>query len=190
MGCRDGFGPCAMMLDSTDYAAVAAHLIEENEKLRETNNILKRQAYEDELTKVGNRRCFFCKIGEMIDSGVHPLVCVIDVNNFKEINDEYGHRVGDEVLEAIAKRLSAFCRSVDLACRLGGDEFGVIFHPPMDQDQATRRAEQCFDRPIATRAGAIPVSASIGSCKSRPGNSPGQVYELADLSMYEVKHGV
>lgn len=174
----------------TDYAAIAAHLMEENAKLRAENSVLERQAYEDELTKVGNRRCFFGKIAELIADGVYPLVCVIDVNKFKEINDEYGHRVGDEILEAIAQRLASVCRGIDLACRLGGDEFGVVFHPPMGKTQAIERIRSCLSRPIATSAATIPVSASVGAHKSKPGNRPVEIYELADRSMYGVKHGL
>jgi diguanylate cyclase (GGDEF)-like protein/PAS domain S-box-containing protein len=97
-------------------------------------------AEHDALTGARNRRRFERDISEQVGRarryGEHAALLIIDVNNFKQINDTYGHRIGDRVLKAIAAALSRRLRETDIVARLGGDEFGVLL-PYASESQAT-----------------------------------------------------
>ncbi len=98
--------------------------ISERKKLQQK---LKELSYKDPLTMVGNRRYFFEKLDEQIDlyakDKIPCSVAVIDIDNFKDINDTYGHYVGDQVLKGVAELLSTGLKENDFIARFGGDEF-------------------------------------------------------------------
>jgi diguanylate cyclase (GGDEF)-like protein len=116
-------------------------------------------------------------------------VVFVDLDDFKAINDAYGHGVGDEVLTAVAGRLSAGTRSPDLVARLGGDEFVVLLAvpSPADLDAAVERIRGELARPLAVAGHTITVSASIGVARPRPDDSPQDVLDRADRAMYDEK---
>jgi diguanylate cyclase (GGDEF)-like protein len=87
---------------------------------------LEASSYLDPLTNIYNRRKFFLEC-ESLAAGSYPLAfCLIDIDNFKSLNDTYGHHVGDLVLVAFGKLLQSTFRSSDIFCRYGGEEFAVI----------------------------------------------------------------
>jgi len=87
---------------------------------------LHRQANIDSLTGICNRRCFFTKMTTIFKKKFPVSLMMIDVDNFKRINDTYGHSAGDEVLKQLAKILKSNTRSTDIVARLGGEEFAVV----------------------------------------------------------------
>ena len=95
-------------------------------------------------------------------------VAMIDLDHFKEINDEHGHRAGDEVLRWVAEQLRASVRSTDIVCRLGGDEFAVAFlgsdHHRLDErlEEFRRKVEDCHLRSESGASETLPISVSIG----------------------------
>jgi len=138
-------------LDFLKSLASEAALAIENARLR---NELRRLAVTDHLTGIANRREIERRLNEELqraaDTGASVAILMIDVDNLKRINDEFGHVAGDEVLCALGRRLETAIRSSEAAGRLGGDEF-IVMLPESDIAQATGLA----DRLIATLPGVI-----------------------------------
>ncbi len=130
---------------------------------------VQRLAITDPLTGWNNRRHFFSKAQNELERSLrygHSLsVIMLDIDNFKEVNDQYGHLVGDQILQAIAKRINNNLRTPDVGGRYGGEEF-VILLPETGILAAQQAAERIritvTDMPIATTKGPVAVSISLG----------------------------
>ena len=151
---------------------------------------LHRLATIDPLTGLYNRRFGEQRLAaEAARSRRHGnllSVAFFDLNDFKQVNDQFGHAAGDEVLCEFARRLMSAIRVSDFAVRMGGDEFMVIL-PECPADQARKMVGR-LDRVVATYLGsAIPVPFSAGSVGYGPGETPEQFLERADRLLYENK---
>ncbi len=159
------------------YAAgrtVSLHntLLETIETLAKSNKQLEALSTTDPLTGLGNRRYLRTQLDAMLAetaSRGHPTCCaIIDLDHFKDINDRYGHDIGDEVLAGFATRILRTVRPTDVVTRIGGEEFAVIMH----YINATQYRPEIFQRiqrslsqrPIQTSAGEIAITASMGVC--------------------------
>jgi diguanylate cyclase (GGDEF)-like protein len=115
---------------------------------------------------------------------------MIDINGLKPINDTHGHLIGDQLIIRVAQLLKAACRSEDIICRIGGDEFAILC-PASRQEQASHLAERIRahmgERPLKLKDGQLlPISLSIGAaCSDDCG--PEQILIVADGRMYEEK---
>ena len=147
----------------------------------------------DPLTSMLNRNALRSRLAELTHQAAlieQPIAVVVaDVDGFKEINDAYGHAVGDAVLRDLAYRMRKRLRAFDLAYRLGGEEF-VILLPGADVAQAEVVAEdlrRCVaDEPLS----GLEVTMSFGIAASQPGAFDyDETFRLADQAMYEAKHG-
>lgn len=148
---------------------------------------LRLQASHDDLTGLLNRRGFFERLQtEAVGEGT---IVVIDCDDFKDVNDEYGHQVGDEFLKGLAGRLSSGVSRDDLIARWGGDEFLLLLRVPFDEGTAVARrvVEQAMGRPMSTSAGLIPVSLSAGAARFDPEKGLDQGIAGADRAMYAAK---
>ncbi len=156
---------------------------------------LRRQASFDSLTGVLNRAELERQLAKAIshaNRGVYRgAVMVIDIDDFKSINDSYGHPAGDAVLQDIAQRLGAVARTGDSLGRLGGDEFVLILEGLKSREDAAAAARKASDTTTYTlRFGAniLRVSTSIGVAMfPEQGDSPQSLLELADQAMYRAK---
>ena len=151
----------------------------------------------DELTGLYNRRYF----GEALEREVSrarryetPLVlCIMDLDHFKKINDTYGHPTGDMVLSRIGGLLKAHIRQSDLACRYGGEEFAVIL-PSTEAGDAVSLCERFRTMVSETRfechsAGfQITISVGIGTYDNSIEQSPAELIRMADTALYKAKH--
>lgn len=132
-------------------------------------SVARREAMMDPLTRLWNRRganVLLKSALERADREHHPLgIAVLDLDNFKRINDTYGHQTGDELLRKIGARLVGAVRNQDLVFRIGGDEF-LLLMVDTDEEVAKRVAERVrraiTEESIPTRAGALPASVSVG----------------------------
>lgn len=190
----------SVKVDSADDSeARISRLERENARLKRSLarlRIFRSMAYRDPLTGMWNRRYFEERLKEEFSRAERAgasrsfSVVVIDVNGFKEINDQHGHLVGDEVLRWVGAFLSANLRTHDVACRTGGDEFMVLL-PDLsatDAGQVIGRLRAQLDRSNANRT--LPVSLSIGSA-SWPDVSQSceMLLARADAAMYQDKRG-
>ena len=156
----------------------------------------KRMAVIDHLTGIFNRRYFDHRLGEetarMRRKGFPFCVALIDLDHFKRINDTHGHKTGDRVLVSFARFLQANLRRVDVICRIGGEEFGVIMpetHITAGLAIVERLLGRLLERPLPVEGGpAVAVSFSCGIVSN--GHSltdTDRLFEVADQALYAAK---
>ena len=156
---------------------------------------LTRQANQDALTGLLNRRGLVNEL-EKRAAEFRALSCVysvflVDVDDFKHVNDTYGHMIGDLYLQHVAKRLELAMRAEDLVSRFGGDEFIVLAKTTdaVDMEIIARRIQQSFDAPWVHHQFAIHTHLSIGiAAYPIDGVTIWDVVEAADRALYEAKH--
>jgi diguanylate cyclase (GGDEF)-like protein len=150
-------------------------------------------ASHDTLTELMNRGSFMTALADAV-AGAPPgavAVLFLDLDDFKQINDTYGHTAGDAVLVTTARRLSDACRAGDLVARLGGDEFVLLCRSASDAAAAfglATRVRDAVTQPIPTPVGEVRVGASIGIATNRKADMPEDVLRRADERMYQTKH--
>jgi diguanylate cyclase (GGDEF)-like protein/PAS domain S-box-containing protein len=146
-------------------------------------------AYHDPLTGLPNRAL----LGQHLDDvgrGTSPYgILLIDLNDFKTVNDTLGHQIGDELLKAVAERLRAAAGDQALVARLGGDEFAVVISDAsVEGTQALAAAMRAtFDSPFDLSCGPLTGRGTVGLAVVEPGQSPDDVLAAADRSMYHSK---
>jgi len=155
---------------------------------------LQRIAEEDDLTKLPNRRWFFASARLALDNanaaGRAMALLVIDADHFKQLNDSYGHAVGDKALVAIADVLRENFRDEDLVCRLGGEEFAVLVDGmPLTEAKhlATRVVEAVAANPLCEANAIIEYSVSCGIADTSSSYDLGVLFKAADDAMYLAK---
>ncbi|MGK5111540.1 MULTISPECIES: diguanylate cyclase domain-containing protein [unclassified Geodermatophilus] len=151
---------------------------------------LRRQAYEDPLTHLPNRRYAEARLDGLLSSGAAPALAVVDVDRFKEVNDTAGHPTGDAVLRTVAELLIAGVRDTDEVCRWAGDEF-VILLPDTTAEQAERALERTR-RAVAEHDWAglgvdLPVTISVGIASATRGDDRRTLFAAADGVLYDAK---
>jgi two-component system cell cycle response regulator len=167
------------------------------DKLRHSLQLSLEMAITDQLTGLHNRRYMTRHLGTLIgnlpNSGKPVSFLIMDIDYFKQVNDTYGHDVGDEVLREFASRISQNVRGVDLACRYGGEEFVVVM-PDTDMNFAYMVAERLrqavADAPfqIGVEPGQLPVTISIGVTSSEgPSDTADALLKRADKALYRAK---
>lgn len=181
-----------MALDSQELVAhLKAEVSIYETKLKAAEHL----AFRDELTQVANRRSVEERVHWNIENGQPFCVVMLDLNHFKQVNDKYGHVVGDKLLKEFAKELQLNTRSGDLVGRWGGDEFVVVLG--CDAISASSHIARIRDwvfgkytieledkkHPLEIR-----VDASIGIAEWRAGETIQQVIEKADTAMYVEKN--
>jgi diguanylate cyclase (GGDEF)-like protein/PAS domain S-box-containing protein len=158
---------------------------------REREARLRQRAQTDLLTGLPNRSALFDALHAALDptdgAGCALLFC--DLDRFKEVNDRYGHAVGDQLLVEVATRLSALAGPGDLVARLGGDEF-VLLSCDGGTSRLTGLAEAVVERlrvPFHGPEGEFTIGVSVGTAAGRPGEAPDEVVARADRAMYGAK---
>jgi diguanylate cyclase (GGDEF)-like protein/PAS domain S-box-containing protein len=151
-------------------------------------------AQHDPVTHVANRRCFLERLDRALAAarpGDTAAVLFVDLDHFKQINDEYGHDAGDCVLRSVAATLSELVRPNDLVARFGGDEFTVLLTELADADHAHQiaaRVTAALTRPLRAGDHDIEVSASVGVALAPVDASGGEdLVRRADEAMYIAK---
>lgn len=153
------------------------------------------QAFHEPLTGLANRALFMDHLRHALarTDRRRGLVAVLflDLDNFKLLNDSFGHNVGDQLLMAVAGRLRACVRPEDTVARLGGDEFTVLLEDIENTAEAVRVAERIIEAlraPFVLKEYRIFASASVGIASSTfPQDRPSDLLKNADLALYEVK---
>lgn len=178
-------------IDQAELEAKLARAFRERNYIRK----LEQLSLQDSLTGLLNRRAFDLRFGEEVEradrQGKELYLAMIDVDNFKDYNDEYGHLQGDEVLKGLGKILKDCTRqSVDFSFRLGGDEFGVLL-PETNADQATEIVQRILLSYIEKNYGKTTLSIGVASCnlnrEADRAEEEKRIKEKADQAMYEAK---
>ncbi len=151
------------------------------------------QANFDALTGLANRHHFSSRMDSLVPrlgvGGRSVVLCLIDIDHLKEINDRHGHLLGDEVLESLGAIMRSELRSNDIASRLGGDEFCFVA-VDADLERGTRIAERILERlssqafGLSSDKGPFAVTATIGLAEWRPGMDERALLNAADKSLY------
>ncbi|MGJ7457593.1 diguanylate cyclase domain-containing protein [Halomonas sp. RA08-2] len=163
--------------------------------LRQTEEELRYLAHHDPLTGLTNRSLFY----DRLDSALHAAhrhqsglaLLFLDLNDFKLINDVYGHAVGDRVICSVARRLESCVRETDTVARMGGDEFTVLLTDIYSLDAVSRKVEQILAvvaEPLGPELDGIAPSCSIGvACYPADGEDADALLSHADSDMYRIK---
>lgn len=164
---------------------------------RRAEELLMHAAMHDTLTGIANRAQFFDRLGavplaERRHAGGHAAVLYLDLDGFKIVNDTFGHKAGDVVLQTVTDRMLRAVRADDLVARLGGDEFAVLCQDVSSVGQATGLADRLIaavSEPIDVCDGVVQVGASIGIALSTPGVTlAAELLDAADRALYHAKH--
>jgi len=162
---------------------------------KELEQELKTMAQEDPLTGLLNRRSFFGRMDAELDRvdryGSILSFLMIDLDHFKQVNDNYGHQAGDRVLEEFGKNLRDLIRSCDIAGRLGGEEFGILLPGadlPMAASMAERLRSAWENTAVIHNEDSILSTISIGYTQHQEsGERPEALFKRADEALYEAK---
>ena len=162
---------------------------------RNSFELLKLQAQFDSLTKLPNRILFYDRFSQQLAlsnrHGSKFAVMFIDLDKFKPVNDVLGHYIGDQLLIAVANRLTSLVREVDTVCRWGGDEFAILVSNISSSDDAVVTAEKlltALNLPFEVAEHTITISASIGiAIYPDHGEDMHSVLHRADEAMYAAK---
>jgi diguanylate cyclase (GGDEF)-like protein len=158
---------------------------------RELTDVLRQRDLEffnrDSLTSLANRRAFAARGAELEASKSSYVIALLDLDNFKTINDLYGHAEGDRVLSVVGASLSEVIRQGDLAARYGGEAFGVLF-VGVSVETASEIIQRFINElpELLKRKGAPPITASVG-LNSDKAESFNAKFQEADVALYEAK---
>ncbi|MBR9787539.1 MAG: sensor domain-containing diguanylate cyclase [Vibrionaceae bacterium] len=158
------------------------------------------RALHDELTQLPNRRYFMqsykqqFELAQRYKKRYNFALVNIDLDDFKHINDTYGHNAGDKVLRETAERVKGSLRSSDMVARMGGDEFLVVVYNPKSEESLLALLQKIelalCSKPVIYGQDLIKLRVSMGYAMFEPGiTSPEQMMKTADERMYQHKHG-
>jgi diguanylate cyclase (GGDEF)-like protein len=179
----------------SEALALAAELATLAIETRRLYSDLLRRSEFDLLTDIHNRFSLEKRLDAQIEDArqnatIFGLIYV-DLDKFKQINDIYGHRVGDLYLQQVALRMKNQIRSVDTLARLGGDEFAVLLPVARnreDCEEVARRLERCFDEPFFVAGNILHCQASVGiALYPENGATKDSLLNAADAAMYQAK---
>jgi diguanylate cyclase (GGDEF)-like protein len=144
----------------------------------------------DELTGLLNRRAFVARATTLIKQGLRHNMAysffMIDIDHFKQVNDQYGHNTGDDVLSSIGQLLKNNSREDDVLARIGGEEFAIITLN-QNSESPMQFAEKLLSKIRAEKIQGIDVTVSIGLAISATASFE-QLYKGADILLYDAKH--
>jgi len=197
---QKGAQDCALKEDLAGRSAVRilTHAIERQRIMLELHEAREREQYlatHDPLTGVPNRMLFQDRLAQALAAasryGQRLAVLFVDLDGFKEVNDAFGHDVGDRVLAELARRIAAVVRKTDTVARMGGDEFTLVLTQIGRPDDAARVARNLLDRiavPVRLPDGELRIGASIGiALHPGDGDRADTLVRNADAAMYAAK---
>lgn len=163
--------------------------VQRTNELERLSNELRRQSLTDPLTDMPNRLAFDQAMQEIQSTDVPASLGIIDINEFKAINDTLGHVAGDELLKHIARQLRSVLSDAELAARIGGDEFAYVIRD-FDADTAQRRfneVSEAVNGAVVIAGGRVRINCAVGFTNRECGESVSSWIGRADRAMYERK---
>ncbi len=181
------------LLDDPSVKGLALNLRDVTER-KALEDQLRQLAFHDPLTLLANRSLFRNRVEHALALSRRTqdrlAVLMIDLDNFKNVNDSLGHDVGDRLLQTAAQRLVKCTRAADTVARLGGDEFAVLLEGVSTIEQAEQIAAsvtEAFRMPLMIDGNDLLVTTSVGVALSEPGQDTEDVLRDADIAMYNAK---
>jgi diguanylate cyclase (GGDEF)-like protein/PAS domain S-box-containing protein len=156
---------------------------------RALEQLLAEEARRDPLTGVANRKELFEVLSPILEEGALTAALYVDLDGFKDVNDHFGHTVGDELLCNVAARLRGAIRNIDTVARVGGDEFVVICRELESTDEAVtigHRIREGLGRPFGLSVATVTIDSSIGIAFGRTGDAD-RLLARADEALYRAK---
>lgn len=154
---------------------------------------IKKQAFIDDLTKLNNKRSYNNQINknlEIFENTKEPFSMIIfDIDFFKRVNDNYGHLIGDRVLEEFSKLITSNIRNIDSAFRIGGEEFALILKNTSlkNADRVAEKLRALVEQKLKViKNETITISAGVTEVKS--GDTADKIYKRADDCLYKAKN--
>jgi diguanylate cyclase (GGDEF)-like protein/PAS domain S-box-containing protein len=154
---------------------------------------LRHQAFHDPVTNLANRALFADRVEHALarrSSTETVAVLLVDLDDFKSVNDGLGHEAGDALLAEVAKRLVRVARAGDTIARLGGDEFAVLLDEhsaALDAEAVARRVLEQLAEPVLVGEAVVALGASVGIATAKGGSAPSELLRDADVAMYVAK---
>jgi diguanylate cyclase (GGDEF)-like protein len=191
----DAFRHNARLLGELDARVRELHLTQEGLRvsLAERDELtarLQHHAFHDGLTGLPNRSLYAERLDVALEAGARAVVMLVDLDDFKKVNDRWGHAAGDDLLREVAWRLTASLRPQDTVARLGGDEFAVLLLPDCEDDprDIAARIVRVVEAPFAVEGGTARVGASVGiAVAADPARGGDYLLREADRAMYAAK---
>lgn len=185
------------VLTLKQLASAQQRIRQQMDDLERSRAALEQEATHDPLTGLANRRLFYDRLRQGVRHakryGSQLGILFLDMDRFKEINDRYGHHVGDAVLTEVANRIVNSVRESDTVARLGGDEFAVLLENVRDRNDcmaAALKIEEALGMDASFYSLDLELSASIGQALyPEDGQEEDDLIRAADAAMYRVKHG-
>ncbi|WP_147821121.1 GGDEF domain-containing response regulator [Salidesulfovibrio onnuriiensis] len=184
------------LVEAADGTEIVEGVVEDITRRKRQEQELRHLATMDSLTGVPNRHVFFDRLEHAVESakryGTLLAVLFVDLDEFKKVNDTYGHSAGDKLLQAVAERCQKRVRAADTFARIGGDEFGVLLERVEDVDNVSSVAREILDavgKPFAVDDMEMAVGATIGiSLYPQDGEDAVSLLAKADSAMYSSKN--
>ena len=150
---------------------------------------LRHQASHDSLTELPNRMLFTEHVARSLALGLETAVLFLDLDDFKAVNDRFGHPVGDALLVAFSNRLKECVRPADVPARLGGDEFAVLADGSNagEVEHVAARLVEALSEPFRLEGREISIHASVGIAFANPTSTADELVRNADVAMYDAK---
>ena len=185
-----------LLLTFAELASLAVTDARTVDELHEALGLATHRAQHDALTGLANRTRFIDRLSHALAQrrrhGPTVAVLYLDLDDFKQVNDRFGHGAGDKVLMEVADRLEKVVRGGDTVARLGGDEFAVLLEHTGGVPEAASVAQRvlsCFSRPMRVEGFDVAAGASVGLALEEEGDdSAEQLLRKADAAMYRAKH--
>ncbi|HCW92705.1 MAG TPA: GGDEF domain-containing protein [Flexistipes sinusarabici] len=182
-----------VMSVNQELSNLSRELTKKNVELKKANEKIAELTRTDPLTDLANRRFFNERLGEMVSLSqrkLQPLSLIMtDIDNFKFINDKYGHDAGDKVLKEYADLMQSFVRTEDLVSRFGGEEFMIILPLTTSEDAysvAERIRIKLSEKDILKNG--VKITASFGVCTLKKEESIESFIKRVDTALYKAKH--
>ena len=160
-----------------------------HEETQEAQRMIRREAEHDPLTDLLNRRHFERTLNAYKEGDTPFALIIVDIDNFKTINDTFGHSTGDALIKRVASTLDGAFRNVDHVCRIGGDEFTVIVTNVVKKyGPAIQEKINWINEELSVPADGVPaVSLSVGVAFADGKREADKIFEKADQALYQVK---